>query len=446
MEKESVSKTRDRSPLGNRRLRLEVGLKSWQSNKHRSHSKNYRHKHSVSAPDSYPWSSQKDNEQEVTKTDVSRDDGRCSTSQRWLPFEHYNADLECTSSQYAEDEDPFTSDTIQFRSFKETTKMFERSLDELQGSQEEEEDEALPRQRMELFCEVCKVGVSSMQALQDHFAGARHQKELRKSGLSSDFTEIGRDKYVEQDPSLKTKVLSCKLCDIVFSGSDMHVHVNNPAHIAALNDFEQPPAKDDPFWFVEVGRTPLTKEKQPDKTADGYHCGLCGCTVPHYELFQMHLKGKSHQKRVKWVEGQKDTPDGMQQHWCSVCNIFCTNRESLANHLVGKKHAKTLRQRGVSNSEQGQQYEGPPLRGCTSSTSSSHTSSLLVSNQPQSIPYAAIDSHNQRVCCNLCHIMLYSNEEIRNHMASEEHVRNVMINPHLTLQDFLIPDNRSCNY
>ncbi len=363
-----------------------------------------------------------------------------------LPFEQY-------VKKATVDLDPFTSDEIQFRSFKRTAKMFDKSLDELQNEEEDEghyeEEEELPKQRMELYCEVCNVSVSNMKGLQDHFAGAKHQKELRKSGLSSDFSEIGKDKYVDRDPTLKTKILSCKLCDIAFSGSDMAVHVNNPAHLDALSDFEQPPPKDDPFWFVEVGKTESKKANEPERTADGYHCELCGCTVPHYELFQVHLKGKSHQKRLKWSEGQKKMPEGMEQHWCSVCNIFCTNREALANHLVGKKHAKTLRQRGVTSTEDGKQYQGPPPsppRSSTSLTSSSRKPSRTHRNpSPGSLrsPYASIDRNNQRVRCSLCHIMLYSNVEVHDHLASEEHIRKIRFNPNLKLQDFLIPADKT---
>ena len=399
-----------------------------------------------------------------------------------------------------------------------------RRDEELDSDEEEEEEDEVPKQRgLEFSCEVCEIQVSSMQGLQDHFAGARHQKKLRASGLTSDLTELGKDIYTTADPTLKKRILRCKLCDVIFSGSEMAVHVNATKHKSALDEFEEPPHKADPFWFEDIGLSDKALQQQ-EQDREGYYCDLCGCTLPSRELFQKHLQGKKHQKRLKWTEGE-DLPEGGQQFWCQICNIFCTNQESLDAHLAGKKHAKVLKSKGLVDQEEPpaqptahenkrqqphvSQYLPPqpnsrasrwsPSRRSRSPTRRSRTPSRRsrsppkyyrsssrhsrspprylrnprrsrspprsVRSPPRSLrrhsrspPRAShrlkdinpsqgstilggITAHNLRMQCTLCKIMLYSNSEIHDHLASAEHIDAIMRNPHLKLQDVLVSES-----
>ena len=227
--------------------------------------------------------------------------------------------------------------------------MFDESTDE---EEEEEEGGGSKYRGMEFYCEACDVHVTSIVALQDHFAGAKHQKRLKQVGLDVDLTDLVKG---PTDPELKRKLLRCKLCDVIVRGSEMSVHTRCATHQEKMQFFDsEDQDEDESIWFNEVAINPDSFLKSLD---DGFHCDLCGVTLPSNDLFRKHLDGKRHQKRLRWEfleQTEDDHGDSNQmQYWCKICNIFCTSKEALDKHFLGKKHAKMLKSKGVVSEENG---------------------------------------------------------------------------------------------
>ena len=234
--------------------------------------------------------------------------------------------------------------------------MFDRSLEELEGT----ERVGFRYRGLEYYCDVCDIHVTSMAALQGHFAGTRHQKRLKQVGLDVDLTDLVK---CPADPELKRKLLRCKLCDVVVRGSEMSVHTRCASHQEKLQFFDEEDQTED-AWFNEVAVNPDSFLKSLD---DGYHCDLCGVTLPSNDLFRKHLDGKRHQKKLRWefLEQTEDNhgDSNQLQYWCKICNIFCTSKEALDKHFTGKKHIKMLKSKGVVTEDGGTPSEQDI--GCT---------------------------------------------------------------------------------
>ena len=77
------------------------------------------------------------------------------------------------------------------------------------------------------YCEVCEVDCNSVEGLQTHFAGVKHQKKLCLKGLSSNL----KDKYeVEYADELSGKVIECTLCGLAFHALERGVHFKSENH------------------------------------------------------------------------------------------------------------------------------------------------------------------------------------------------------------------------
>ena len=222
---------------------------------------------------------------------------------------------------------------------------FEYMMEDTNGL--DDDDGVNPRVKMDFSCEVCNVSVSSMQALQTHFAGAKHQKKLRQGGLTTDLQDLHKD---DMDPAVKEKIFRCMVCDVVLSGHEIKVHVIGPRHQKKSEDAGV--EGEDAFVEVNSGtyQSSSSSTIKTYSTRNEHHCSLCGVTLHHWEIFQKHLQGKRHQKLLKWNEPDEEAKAetaGVQQFWCNICGIFCTNKDSLDGHLAGKKHYKMLKSKGI---------------------------------------------------------------------------------------------------
>ena len=296
-----------------------------------------------------------------------------------------------------EEEDAFCSDSIQFGSFEDGTEVSSESMEE---SEEMEEGEFKYR-GMEFYCEACDVRVTSIVALQDHFAGAKHQKRLKQVGLDVDLTDLVKG---PSNPELKRKLLRCKLCDVIVRGSEMSVHTRCAAHQEKMQFFDsEDQDEDESIWFNEVAINPDSFLKSLD---DGFHCDLCGVTLPSNDLFRKHLDGKRHQKRLRWEfleQTEDDHGDSNQmQYWCKICNIFCTSKEALDKHFLGKKHAKMLKSKGVVSKENG----GEDGVDSASAEQDDHG-----------------DSNQVQFWCKLCNIFCTCKDALDKHYVGKKHAK-----------------------
>ena len=196
------------------------------------------------------------------------------------------------------------------------------------------------------FCELCTVDCNSLEALQNHFAGTKHQKKLSLNGLSSNL----QNKYdIKYEDELSGKVVECTLCGIVFHGLERAIHFKSENHTALCNFTTD--QSDHSKWIKVIGDAPpeppegeVVDVDAPEKVSDGYLCKLCSTTLNTEAMFQTHVEGKRHQKKARWhylcTEG--DVSD-VNQYWCRLCNLFCTDREALTMHYRGRNHLRVLK-------------------------------------------------------------------------------------------------------
>lgn len=222
-----------------------------------------------------------------------------------------------------------------------------------------------------------------------------------------------------RDPQLSGKILRCLLCDVILTEAEVSIHVGCTTHLSALEKAEDRFKDMDPDkWFVEVTKT-------SEKTKDGFHCSLCDVTLPNFDGFQTHIRGKRHLKAVKLSSGGDTVDANTLQVWCNICNIYCTNQESLDIHLKGKRHQKTLKNKGFIQ-------EGTPKTG---SNSAAGSSSAVVNN-----PFVASNAPKIReIRCTLCDVVLSNNTEIQAHLSTTEHYMALRKAPGKLRKEMFVP-------
>ncbi len=207
------------------------------------------------------------------------------------------------------------------------------------------------RRKALFLCDLCEVECCSIDALQKHFAGIKHQKKLGLNGLSSNL----KAKYdIRESDELSGKIVACTLCKVVFHGLERAIHFKSEKHRALSNFANESVKKIEHSQFLEIiadapadcmeGEVDIDA---PEEVKDGYRCTLCDATLTTRTLFQAHVEGKKHQKKARWhylcKEGESVE---VNQYWCRLCNTFCTDRDALTTHYRGKNHIKILQKKG----------------------------------------------------------------------------------------------------
>jgi hypothetical protein len=207
-----------------------------------------------------------------------------------------------------------------------------------------------------------------------------------------------------RDPELSGKILCCQLCDIILTEAEVSIHVACTAHVNALERAEERFKEMDPDkWFVEV-------TKSSSKCKNGFHCSLCQVTLPQFEAYQAHIRGKRHIKAVRNTSSTAEPVDNSLHFWCNICNIFCTAQEALDIHLQGKRHKKRLKNKGFIPEE----TVATKAKGGTGPSSTNPFA--------QAIP--------KKIRCTLCDVLLSSNTEIQAHLSTTEHYVALRKAPH----------------
>ena len=200
------------------------------------------------------------------------------------------------------------------------------------------------------YCDICEVDCSSIDALQKHFAGTKHQKKLGLNGLSSNL----KAKYeMRESDELSGKIVACVLCKVVFHGLERAIHFKSEKH-RALSNFANESVKIEHSQFLEVIADAPADSMEgeadidaPERVRDGYRCTLCDATLTTPTLFQAHIEGKKHQKKARWHYLCKEGENlEVNQYWCRLCNTFCTDRDALTAHYRGRNHIKILQRKG----------------------------------------------------------------------------------------------------
>lgn len=192
-----------------------------------------------------------------------------------------------------------------------------------------------------LYCEVCDVEAPSFEALQDHFGGSRHRKKLEVAGMSTSLTDlVERPKNID----IWNKVVKCLLCKVILLGSDCMLHRKSSDHqkkICCMSERNQDFYGDISNCFKAVK---VDDEELERKRATRFYCKMCELELSGKDHLDLHLRGKKHQKKARWLYvGGGD----QKQVWCSLCKVFVNNIEELNRHFSGKHHIKVLKRSGV---------------------------------------------------------------------------------------------------
>ena len=213
------------------------------------------------------------------------------------------------------------------------------------------------RRKALFFCDICEVECCSIDALQKHFAGTKHQKKLGLNGLSSNL----KAKYeIKANDELSGKIVACTLCKVVFHGLERAIHFKSEKHRALSNFANESVKTVEHSQFLEIiadapadcmeGEVDIDA---PEKVKDGYRCMLCDATLTTRTLFQAHVEGKKHQKKARWHYLCKEGESlEVNQYWCRLCNTFCTDKDALTAHYRGKNHIKILQRKGWIRSDE----------------------------------------------------------------------------------------------
>lgn len=262
---------------------------------------------------------------------------------------------------------------------QEEIKMEEEEEEEEELEEEEEDFSMQYNHTNRFYCELCDTSNSSMDQLQMHFAGSKHKKKLEVAGLSSKLID-----YVERPKNVDiwNQTVRCLLCKVIMMGSECLIHNESTEHQKKLTKMSQ---RNQDFYSdisncfrtvettsATTNVTSLTSSSAPGPTsaplslsgremggslsmhysASGrrsYECGMCKLHLSDKEHLKLHLDGKKHQKRVRWMRlsAKEGTNSEMRQVWCSLCHTFVTNKAGFESHIRGRSHVRVLRSSGV---------------------------------------------------------------------------------------------------
>lgn len=61
-------------------------------------------------------------------------------------------------------------------------------------------------------CDVCNISLTSVTALQMHFAGAKHKKSLARRGMSQELDHLVKP---PKDEKVGESIMRCTLCNVI---------------------------------------------------------------------------------------------------------------------------------------------------------------------------------------------------------------------------------------
>lgn len=296
-----------------------------------------------------------------------------------------------------------------------------------------EEEELLvvnkPNAKQLLFhCDTCNISLSSATVLQEHFAGARHQKKLKSVGLSESLEKA----QSKQGHAKASEVVRCTLCNIILSEADCPLHVIGAQHCLAVKELRGPPPDN---CFEKVAKPSVNS--RCSASGESYTCTICNVTIPKWDIFQLHITGKRHLKAIKLreekaqaeVTGSTANIPSFGQFPCHLCNVFCTNQEALDAHLVGKKHLKVLKNKGLVADKQSEEA-GRQRR---------EQQQQWWERQRRE---GQLKWESRTMRCTICWVKLNSTQDVHLHLASDEHLENVLSKEERPVSEVIVPESK----
>ena len=347
----------------------------------------------------------------------SRSSSRCSRARH--SSSGYKTRSSCSSpSSDAAESGSYRTRTERDRHVREGSPPECGEIEEISDGDEEEEGDVLPRQRMDYYCEVCDIYTNTFHELQTHFGGSKHNKNLRKIGYATAF----KPRHEVRDPELHGKILRCLLCEVILTEAEVGYHVGSKSHATSLQQSEERFREMDPDkWFVEV-------TKFSEKTPAGYMCAVCEVTLPTFEGYKIHVRGKRHLKALKFSSGQDQTDLQSTPFPCQICSIFCPSQEALDTHLKGKRHHKALKHRGIVLSSDDK------AKPAVNTVDSSPAVSVN--------PFVAPTTAPSKIRCVLCNVVLSNSTATQAHLTTTRHyiaLRKSSLPPSKQFKEMFVP-------
>lgn len=185
------------------------------------------------------------------------------------------------------------------------------------------------------FCQICNVACNTMDQLEKHNAGQKHERKAKMNQYKS-FNEPNLSLSTEYKTISHTPMKSDEHKGPIKTTSNM------TTPIVDMNDVET--------TLKSITISPLIRDLlQPVRTAnEGITCKLCNVNVNTEEMYLAHCNGGKHTKRLKsynvplaiGINGSTRIDD-TEFETCHVCDIRIhkNNRQS---HNDGKAHKEKL--------------------------------------------------------------------------------------------------------
>ncbi|CAI9757568.1 unnamed protein product [Fraxinus pennsylvanica] len=119
-------------------------------------------------------------------------------------------------------------------------------------------------------------------------------------------------------------------------------------------------------------------------------CDLCQVSCSSALTLQQHVKGRTHQAKLKWMQLNRNGKEQSQhgQPRCDVCKIFCTDKTALYLHLTGKKHKAKLHELELRQKNGG-------------------------------------ENGTKMLWCELCHVPCMNEDCFKSHLKGKKHIAHV---------------------
>lgn len=183
-----------------------------------------------------------------------------------------------------------------------------------------------------LRCELCKISCTSIELLNTHMSGKKHQKKLKESGQIPDPSSTLDTQPTKQNPDSTegksvnphdNNPVSCELCGISCNTYEvLKTHLSGKKHQKNLEKSEK-----------TIGPNPAPTTEQNEGTEEGKIVNLDGGSRKKKRVGNDEDIGA---KRQKILQGGAAS-DALRT--CTVCNVVCSSPTVYISHLAGKKHA-----------------------------------------------------------------------------------------------------------
>ncbi|XP_043723779.1 uncharacterized protein LOC122670836 [Telopea speciosissima] len=309
-----------------------------------------------------------------------------------------------------------------------------------------------------LWCEICKIGCTRKDDLDQHKMGKKHKMNLEKLEESEKEASVppataapaAKDPVIgpKENPAAdkgKTVVLCAwsEICKIDCSSkdvSDQHKLEKKHKNLGKLEESNKeasaPAAPEAP-----AAKDPVTGPKESPAADKGKTvvqsagCEICKIDCSSKDVLDQHKVEKKNKRNLEKLEeskkeasspaakdpviGPKESPAAdkgktvMQSAWCEICMIECTSKDDLYQHKLGKKHKKN-----IEKLEESQKKASAPA------------ATAPAAKDPVIGPKESLAADKGKIVmqsswCEMCKIRCTSMDDLDQHKLGKKHKKNL---------------------